>query len=132
VRRTNHAGGIEAGVTNGEPVVARAWFKPISTQRRPLRSVDLDTGEETECSYVRSDVVVVPAGSVVAEAMVALVLAEAMLESFGGGHLDDTRAAFDRYLARIPWRQPALPERLLSPPAPPRPAGADAAPAEET
>jgi chorismate synthase len=130
VRRTNHAGGIEGGVTDGEPVVTRAWFKPIATQRRPLRSVDLDTAEETECRYVRSDVVVVPAGSVVAEAMVALVLAEAMLETFGGDHLDDTRASFDRYLARIPWRQPALPARLQTPPT--QAVEAVEAPAEET
>jgi chorismate synthase len=111
-RRTNRAGGIEGGITNGEPVVARAWFKPISTQRRQLRSVDLATGEETECRYIRSDTLVVPAGSVVAEAMVALVVADAMLAKFGGDHVDDTRAALDHYLARIPWRRPALPRVL--------------------
>lgn len=115
VRRTNRAGGVEGGVTNGEPLVARAWLKPIATQRRPLRSVDLATGEEKECSYVRSDVVVVPAGSVVAEAMVALVLAGAVVETFGGDTIDDALAAHERYLARIPWRRPALPARLLAP-----------------
>jgi chorismate synthase len=130
VRRTNHAGGIEGGVTNGEPLVARAWFKPIATQRKPLRSVDLATGEETECRYVRSDVVVIPAGGVVAEAMVALVVAEAMRETFGGDRLEDARAAFDRHVARIPWRQEPLPARLARPPAPP--AASDAEPAEET
>ncbi len=130
VRRTNRAGGIEGGVTNGEPVVARALFKPIATQRKPLRSVDLTTGEETECRYVRSDVVVVPAGSVVAEAMMALVLAGEIIASFGRDRLEDARAAFDRHLARIPWRQPAVPAALRSPPAPP--AESVDEPAEET
>jgi chorismate synthase len=109
--------------------VARAFFKPISTQRRPLRSVDLETGEELDCTYIRSDTLVVPAGSVVAEAMVALVIAEACLEKFGGDHVDDTRAALEAYLERIPWRRPALPPALLRPPAPPAEA---LEPAEET
>ncbi|HUP21186.1 MAG TPA: chorismate synthase [Gemmatimonadota bacterium] len=129
-RRTNRAGGVEGGITNGSPVVARAFFKPISTQRRPLRSVDLSTGEETESKYVRSDVVVVPAGSVVAEAMVALVLAGAALEKLGGDHVGDTRSALDAYLARIPWRRPDLPAALLESPA--APAESAEAPAEET
>ncbi|MGH7570878.1 MAG: chorismate synthase [Gemmatimonadota bacterium] len=129
VRRTNRAGGIEGGISNGEPVVVRAFFKPISTQRRPLRSVDLETGEEVDCKYIRSDTLVVPAGSVVAEAMVALVMAEALLEKFGGDAIDDTRAAFERYLERIPWRQPRLAEVLLRAPAPP---AETLEPAEET
>lgn len=129
VRRSNRAGGIEGGISNGEPVVARAFFKPISTQRRPLRSVDLETHEEVDCKYIRSDTLVVPAGSVVAEAMVALATAEAFLEKFGGDHLDDTRAAYERYLGRIPWRRPRLPEALLRAPAPPAEA---LEPAEET
>lgn len=129
VRRSNRAGGIEGGTSNGEPVVARAFFKPISTQRRPLRSVDLVTGKEQDCKYIRSDTLVVPAGSVVAEAMTALAIAEAMLDKFGGDHVDDTRAAFERYLERIPWRQPRLPEILLQPPAAP---AAALEPAEET
>ncbi|HUP01567.1 MAG TPA: chorismate synthase [Gemmatimonadota bacterium] len=104
VRRTNRAGGIEGGISNGEPIVLRAFFKPISTQRRPLRSVDLATGEEVECQYIRSDTLVVPAGSVVAEAMVALVLAGALLEKFGGDSIGDVRAALESYRARIPWR----------------------------
>lgn len=116
VRRTNRAGGIEAGVSNGEPVVCRAFFKPISTQRRPLRSVDLTTGEELDCPYIRSDTLVVPAGSVVAEAMVALVVADAMLEKFGGDRVDDTRVAVETYLERIPWRRPEVPGALLRPP----------------
>ena len=129
-RRTNRAGGIEGGITNGEPVVSRVFFKPISTQRRPLLSVDLETGEEKECKYIRSDVLIVPAGSVVAEAMVALTIAGALLDKLGGDHLADLRAAWNAYLDRIPWSQPALGERLLSAPAPP-PELVDE-PAEET
>ncbi len=129
-RRTNRAGGVEGGITNGAPVVSRAFFKPISTQRRPLRSVDLETGEEKECKYIRSDVLIVPAGSVVAEAMVALTIADALLDKLGGDHLGDTRAAWDAYLERIPWRQPALGERVLSAPAPPPEPAEEAA--EET
>jgi chorismate synthase len=84
-----------------------------------LRSVDLATGEETECRYIRSDTLVVPAGSVVAEAMVALTIVEAMLDKLGGDRLDDTRSAFDRYVERIPWRAPVLPDPLSAAPAPP-------------
>ncbi len=118
-RRTNRAGGIEGGISNGEPIVVKAFFKPIATQRRPLRSVDLATGEETECRYIRSDTLVVPAGSVVAEALVALTSVEAMLDKLGGDRLDDTRSAFDRYLERIPWHAPVLPDALRAAPAPP-------------
>lgn len=119
VRRTNRAGGIEGGISNGEPIVARAFFKPISTQRRPLRSVDLRTGDELECRYIRSDTLIVPAGSVVAEAMVALTIAGATIEKFGGDVLDDVRAAMTAYVDRIPWRRPTLDASLLAPPAPP-------------
>ncbi len=119
VRRTNRAGGIEGGISNGEPIVVKAFFKPIATQRRPLRSVDLTTGEETECRYIRSDTLIVPAGSVVAEAMVALTIVEALLDKLGGDQLDDTRAAFERYVERIPWRAPVLPDALRAAPAPP-------------
>lgn len=119
VRRTNRAGGIEGGISNGEPIVVKAFFKPIATQRRPLRSVDLTTGEETECRYIRSDTLIVPAGSVVAEAMVALTIVEAMLDKLGGDRLEDTRAAFDRYVERIPWHAPVLPDALRAAPAPP-------------
>ncbi len=128
-RRTNRAGGIEGGISNGEPIVVKVFFKPIATQRRPLRSVDLATNEETECRYIRSDTLVVPAGSVVAEAMVALTIVEALLEKFGGDRLSDTRSAFDQYAARIPWRGVALPKGLRAAPAPsPEPIEA---PAEE-
>ncbi|MFN2382858.1 MAG: chorismate synthase [Gemmatimonadota bacterium] len=126
VRRTNHAGGLEGGITNGASLVLRAFFKPIPTQRRPLRSVDLATGSEEECRYIRSDTLVVPAGSVVAEAMVALTLAGAVVEKFGGDSLADTRAAFAAYLARIPWHQPELPEALRAASAAPADAGGPA------
>jgi chorismate synthase len=119
VRQTNRAGGIEGGISNGEPIVVKAFFKPIATQRRPLRSVDLTTGEETECRYIRSDTLIVPAGSVVAEAMVALTIVEALLDKLGGDRLDDTRSAFDRYVERIPWHAQVLPDALRAAPAPP-------------
>ena len=87
-RGTDRAGGLEGGVTNGEPVVIRAAMKPIPTLVRPLRSVDLETGEEVPAHRERSDVCAVPAASVVGEAMVALVLADAILERFGGDTLE--------------------------------------------
>ncbi len=88
-RRTNRAGGLEAGVTNGEDVVAVAYFKPISTLARGLDSVDLETGEAARSAYERSDVTAVPAGGVIAEAMLAFVLADAVLEVTGGDRLED-------------------------------------------
>jgi len=100
-RSSNHAGGLEGGVTNGEPLVLAAALKPIPTLLRPLRSVDLDTKEPTEAHYERSDVCVVPAAAVVGEAMVAWVLAAAMREKFGGDCLEDMRTAFDHYRARL-------------------------------
>jgi chorismate synthase len=87
VRRTNRAGGIEGGMTNGEPVVVRAAMKPIPTTLAPLRSVDLETGEAAETSYQRSDVCAVPAASIVGEAVVAWVLAEALARKLGGDSL---------------------------------------------
>ena len=104
--------------------------QPISTQRRPLRSVDLATREETECRYIRSDTLVVPAGSVVAEAMVALALADAMLVKLGGDSIGDARAGLRAYVDRIPWRAPALPESLFAPPV--APVDEALAPVEET
>jgi chorismate synthase len=83
------------------------------------RDAQDELGEETECRYIRSDTLVVPAGSVVAEAMVALTIVEAMLDKLGGDRLDDTRSAFDRYVERIPWRAPVLPDPLSAAPAPP-------------
>jgi chorismate synthase len=100
-RGTNSAGGLEGGVTNGQPVVVRAAMKPISTLRRPLRSVDLETKAPVEAVVERSDVCAVPAAGVVGEAMMAIVLAHAFLEKFGGDSLDEIRrnyAAYAEYL----------------------------------
>jgi chorismate synthase len=106
VRRTNRAGGIEAGVSNGEPVVVRAAMKPLPTLMRPLDSVDLVTGEPAQALVERSDVQAVEALAVVAEAAVAFELARAALEKLGGDSLVDVRAAHDAYLGRIGdlWR----------------------------
>ena len=100
-RATNHAGGLEGGITNGEPVIVRGALKPISTLSKPLPSVDLLTGEEIQAHYERSDVCTVPAAGVVGEAMVAIVLARAMLEKFGGDSLPETRRNHDAYLRTI-------------------------------
>jgi chorismate synthase len=100
-RRTNRAGGLEAGMSNGEPVVVRAAMKPLPTLMRPLDSVDLATGEQAQALVERSDVQAVEALAVVAEAAVAFELARAALEKFGGDALVDVLAARDAYLARI-------------------------------
>jgi len=97
-RGSNSAGGLEGGVTNGQPVVVRAAMKPISTLRKPLRSVDLDTREAVEAVVERSDVCAVPAAGVVGEAMMAIVLAEAFLEKFGGDSIDEIRRNYQGYL----------------------------------
>jgi chorismate synthase len=102
-RETNRAGGLEAGVTNGEEVVARAAMKPLPTLMRPLRSVDLATGAPGEALVERSDVAAVEALAVVAESAVAWELARAAREKFGGDSLDDFVAAHRAYLERIPW-----------------------------
>jgi chorismate synthase len=99
--KTNKHGGIEGGMSTGEEIIVRAAIKPIPTLAHPLPSVDLDTGEEVLAHYERSDVCVVPAGGVVAEAMVAIVLAEAWLEKFGGDTVDETRANYEHYVATI-------------------------------
>jgi chorismate synthase len=103
-RSTNRAGGIEAGVSNGEPVVVRAAMKPLPTLMRPLRSVDLETGEPGQALVERSDVQAVEALAVVAEAAVAWELARAAREKFGGDALADVVAAHRAYLERIDWR----------------------------
>jgi chorismate synthase len=105
-RRTNRAGGIEAGVSNGEPIVVRAAMKPLPTLMRPLDSVDLETGEAAQALVERSDVQAVEALAVVAEAAVAFELARAALEKLGGDALADVLAAYDAYLGRIgdQWR----------------------------
>jgi chorismate synthase len=96
---TNNHGGIEGGISTGEEIIVRAAVKPIPTLAHPLPSVDLETGEEVLAHYERSDVCVVPAAGVVAEAMVAIVLADAWLEKFGGDSLRETRANVEHYLA---------------------------------
>ncbi|HEX7121989.1 MAG TPA: chorismate synthase [Gemmatimonadaceae bacterium] len=103
-RRTNRAGGTEGGMTTGEPLVVRVAMKPISTLMRPLGTVDVATGADATASVERSDVTAVPAMGVIAEAMVAFVLAQAWLEKFGGDSLAETRRNFESYLARIAER----------------------------
>jgi chorismate synthase len=97
-RRTNHAGGIEGGITNGMPVIIKAVMKPIPTLRKPLQSIDIITKEPFEAAYERSDICAVPAAAVIGEAMAALVLANALLEKFGGDSLDETKGNYDSYI----------------------------------
>lgn len=100
-RPTNRAGGLEGGVTNGEELRARGYLKPISTLRRALCSVDIDTKEEEPAAFERSDVTAVPAAGVIGEAMVALTLANAMREKFGGDSLTEMRRNYDGYLEQL-------------------------------
>jgi chorismate synthase len=100
-RGSNRAGGIEGGISNGQDIVVRGLLKPISTLRRPLESVDLDTREPSLAAYERSDVCVVPAAGVIGEAMVALVLAQACLEKFGGDSLGETLRNFKSYQEQV-------------------------------
>jgi len=100
-RGANRAGGLEGGMTNGQDVLVRGLLKPISTLRRPLESVDLETREPALAAYERSDVCVVPAAGVIGEAMVAIVLAQAFLEKFGGDSLTETRRNYDGYLEQV-------------------------------
>jgi chorismate synthase len=102
-RETNFAGGVEGGVSNGEEIVVRAAMKPLPTLMRPLRSVDLETGEAGEALVERSDVAAVEALAVVAEAAVAFELARAAREKFGGDSLADFVGAWRAYVERIPW-----------------------------
>jgi chorismate synthase len=101
VHKTNNAGGLEGGITNGEPVVIRAAVKPISTLKKPLKSVDLASKKAVEAHVERADVCAVPAAGVIGEAVVALEIANAVLEKFGGDTLSETRAAHKNYLAVI-------------------------------
>ena len=103
-RRTNRAGGLEGGMTTGEPLVLRVAMKPISTLMRPLGTIDTKTGAAAEAAAERSDVTAVPAMGVIAEAMTAIVLADAMLEKFGGDSLAELRRNLDAYLAHIAKR----------------------------
>ena len=100
-RGANRAGGLEGGITNGQDVVVRGLLKPISTLRRPLASVDLATRQPALAAYERSDVCVAPAAGVIGEAMVAIVLAQAFLEKFGGDSLGETRRNFEGYLEQV-------------------------------
>jgi chorismate synthase len=100
-RTSNRAGGLEGGITNGQDIVVRGYLKPISTLRRALLTADMNTKEEVKAAYERSDVCVVPAGGVAGEAMVALELAGALLEKFGGDSLEETRRNFDGYQTQL-------------------------------
>ena len=100
-RLTNRAGGVEGGMSNGQPLRVAAAMKPISTLMRPLKTVDLDTGDEAKAVRERSDVCAVPAASVVGEQMVAFVLADALSEQFGGDTVGDFKSAFEAYVSRI-------------------------------
>ena len=100
-RATNRAGGIEGGMSNGEEIVVRVAVKPISTLANPLPSVDLVTGEKIQAHYERSDVCQVPPAGIVGEAMLAIVLAEALLEKFGGDHIEETRRNYEGYLKTV-------------------------------
>ena len=98
---SNNACGLEGGVTNGQPILLRAAMKPISTLAHPLKSVDLSTGRIVDSRYERSDVCAVPAASVVGEAVVAPVIANAFLEKFGGDSLLETRRNFEGYREQV-------------------------------
>jgi chorismate synthase len=100
-RRSNRAGGLEGGITNGEPLVIRVGMKPISTLMRPLGTVDRATGESAQAVAERSDVTAVPAMGVIAEAMLAFVVADALLEKFGGDSMGETRRNYDAYLSYL-------------------------------
>jgi len=100
-RKTNNAGGIEGGMSNGEDIVLRAVMKPIPTLRRPLRSVDFITKEPFEASYERSDVCAVPSAGIIGEAMVALELADAMIEKFGGDSIEEMKRNYEGYIEYV-------------------------------
>jgi chorismate synthase len=97
-RATNNAGGVEGGMSNGEPIIARAAVKPIATLGKPLSSIDLSTGEKAVAHYERSDICVVPAAGIIGEAMLAIVLTNAILEKFGGDNLKETMANYKNYI----------------------------------
>jgi len=107
-RRSNRAGGLEGGITTGEPLIVRVAMKPLSTLMRPLSSVNLQTGSAAEANTERSDVVALAAAGVVGEAMTAIVLADAFLEKFGGDSMAEIRQNFEAYLRRLATRQQAL------------------------
>lgn len=98
---TNRAGGIEGGMSNGEPIIVRAAKKPISTLRKPLRSVDIETKGEIKAAYERSDVCALPAASVIGEALCAWVVADAFLEKMGGDFLEEIRQRYQLYMRHV-------------------------------
>ncbi len=100
-RMTNRAGGLEGGITNGQEIRVRGFLKPISTLRKPLRSVDVDTKEEEAAAFERSDITVVPAAGVIGESMCAIVIARAMREKFGGDSLDEMMRNFQGYQDQV-------------------------------
>jgi len=100
-RSSNRAGGIEGGISNGEPIVLKVLVKPVPTMKKPLPSVDLSTGEEVQAHFERSDICVVPAVGVIAEAMLSIVLADTLLEKFGGDNLEETRRNYASYLEAV-------------------------------
>jgi chorismate synthase len=100
-RKTNYAGGIEGGMTNGMTIIMRAAMKPIPTLKRPLQSVDMITKEPVEAAYERSDICAVPAAGVIGEAMIALVIAGACLEKFGGDSMAETKRNYDSYIEYV-------------------------------
>lgn len=101
VRRTNRAGGLEGGITNGEELRVRGYMKPISTLKKPLHSVDIDTKQEDLAAFERSDITAVPAAGVIGEAMIAIVLANSMREKFGGDSIDEMKRNFDGYMSTV-------------------------------
>jgi chorismate synthase len=104
-RETNRAGGMEGGMTTGDPVIVRGSMKPLPTLTKPLRSVDIETHEEAQALRERTDSCTVPAAGVVAEAMIAFVLADAYRQKFGGDHINDVKVAVAAYKERIGWRR---------------------------
>jgi chorismate synthase len=110
VRKTNNAGGLEGGMTNGQPVIVRGTMKPIATLLQPLESVDLNTKESSKAAYERSDVCAVPAASVILENIVAFEIARALIEKFGGDSLTEMKANYENFLAlarHLPLEEPA-------------------------
>ena len=103
-RKTNNAGGLEAGITNGEDIIIRATMKPIPTLRKPLDTIDMNTKENTTAQFERSDVCAVPSASIVAESMIAYILADEFMKKFGGDFLEEIRINYQNYLKYIEKR----------------------------
>ncbi len=131
-RRTNRAGGVEGGMSNGAPIVVRAAVKPVATLRRPLDSVDLRTGRPGRAHIERSDVAILPRAAVVGEAMIALALADQLLHTFGGDTIGDLQAAVRRRRARSRWPRGGTATASAAPDALPDNAAAEATPVAGT